>query len=240
MSQNLFVKKHRNLQLARAEFDRTLEVYNLVTAANPTYLRIARPIKVKDSTVYFEKVTGCVNLRKFICRLFIDTQILYRVGQALAELHLALNPTLSSLDDSIHIHGDFSATNVLYGASSNLVYIVDFSRYRYDVSESYSYGPAYRDLAHIVLTLEIKYPLHKIYLLARRKNEEMSVKFWAGYENIIAGKIDRKRLFEYIIKDIDFARSRFERKNPVSRLVWTQLFDRAKKRYLNQIDRLAI
>lgn len=236
MSEDLFVKKHRNGQLAQAEFDRTLEIYNLVTAAKPTYLRIARPINVKDSTVCFEKVTGCVNLRKLICRLRIDTQILYRVGQALAELHLALNPALSSLDDSIHIHGDFSATNVLYSPSSSWVYIVDFARYRHDVSESYSYGPAYRDLAHIVLTLEIKYPLHKIYLLARRKNKEMSAKFWAGYDNIITGRIDRKKLFEYIIKDIDFARSRFEQKNPVSCLVWTRLFDRAKKRYVNQID----
>lgn len=236
MSKSYFVKKYAKPQLAQAEFERTLAIYNQVTPANPTRLRIARPIEVEGSTVYFEKITNCVNLRKLIYKPNVDTQVLYHVGEALAELHLALNPQIKSLDDNIHIHGDFSATNVLYQPSTNSVYIVDFAPYRYDRSESYSYASAYSDLAHIVLTLEIKYPLYRIYLLARKKNKEMSAKFWTGYENVIGKKIDRNKLFEYIIGDIDVATRRFAQRNPISRLVWVRLFKQAKKWYVNQKD----
>lgn len=234
MESNLFVKNYGDADLAEAEFQRTLAVYEQVARSNPSRLRIARPIEVKNSTVYFERIKGCFNLRKSICRLCVDTEILYHVGQALAELHLALNPQLNSLDDNINIHGDLSATNVLYQPSTGLVYIVDFAPYRYDRSESYSYAAAYRDLAHIVLTLEIKYPMHKIYLLARKKNEEMSCRFWSGYESIIGRKIDRNKLFAYIIDDIDLSIRRSALKNPISRRVWGKLFKRAKQRYISR------
>ena len=233
MKQDWFAKNYRNPQLARAEFERTLDVYDKVAEAKPLRLRIAKPMKVNNSTAYFERITDCINLRKLICNIRVDTEVLYYTGQALAELHSALNPQINCLDENISIHGDFSATNVLYMPSKNLIYIVDFAPYRYDNSESYSYAPAYRDLAHLVLTLEIKYPIYKIHLVARKKNREMSAMFWEGYENVIGRKIDRDKLYEFVIKEIESTKKLFRKRHLLTRFVWTKVFDRTMQRYIN-------
>ncbi len=232
---NLFAKKLESSLMAQKEFERTIAVYKKVSDANPLRLRIAKPVKVENSTVYFEKMAGWVNVRKLTCKLRVDTKILYYVGQAIAELHLALNQGLGSLDENVNIHGDFWTNNALYMPSKHLVSIIDFAPSTYNKSESYSHGLIYRDLAHVIFSLEIKYPVHKLYLLARRKNKEMSSRFLAGYEQVIGQRVTSQKLSEHIVKDIDFVSKKvFTKKNPISRFVWTRIFEQAKRRYVNQ------
>jgi len=229
----VFAKQHASSESARTEYERTVDVYRQVQQAQPRYLRVAKPLGIENNTVYFEHITGCVNLRTLICRWHVELDVLYLVGQALAELHLALNPDLKNLNQRLHIHGDFSAVNVLYHRRNRLIYLVDFARYHLDDSDSYCYGPAYRDLAHLVITLEIKYPMYQLYLVARTQNKRMSRTFWAGYDALIGGKIDYERLKDAVIADIDVAISRARRRNILSRLIWTSVARRVRQQYLD-------
>jgi len=233
MATETFEKKYKTSRAAKLEFERTAAIYDQVSLAKPRHLRIAKPFKLEGDTICFEKIIDGIDVRKLICKFRVNTNVLHYVGLALAELHLAINPPINSLEENIHIHGDFTASNTLYVPAKNLVYIIDFAPHFSNKSESYCYGSAYNDLAHIVLALEIKYPMHKLFLLLRKKNRELSNRFFAGYEEAIGKKIDKEKLEQYIVRDIDIIRHRFSQKNPLSSFVWTRLFDKAKREYIN-------
>jgi hypothetical protein len=105
-----FAKKYDDREAAESEFRRTEEIYNALEGRQNIRLRVARPIRIVDNTVYFEKITGCVDLRKLVCKFRISSRlldILYKSGEGLAQLHLALNGEIHSLEEDLCIHGDF-------------------------------------------------------------------------------------------------------------------------------------
>jgi hypothetical protein len=115
--------------------------------------------------------------------------------------------------------------------TEDIVYIVDFAAAGFDQSKTYSYGSVYEDLAWIIITIEIKYPPHKVYLLARKNNRELSRSFIKGYEDTIGIRIDRNSLIESLENRLTEYIRFFEQKNILSRLFWTWQFNRAIKTY---------
>lgn len=231
---NLFTKRFDNSQTAREEYERTCEVCELLKDKKPLRLRIARPVKVEGKVVYYENIGDCVNLREMVCRYRVDAKILFYVGQALAELHLALNPKIYNLDEKVRIHGDFSACNVLYVPTKKLVYVVDFSPSPDDDPDSYSWSMVYRDMGYMIFNIVVKYPIYKLYLYARKENKEMLSEFLAGYESIAGRKIQQDKLAEHIVDRIITNKFVFKRKNPISRFVWTRYFDRVIRCYMGE------
>ncbi len=229
-----FAKEYEDRESAEAEFHRTEEIYKAIEGKQDIRLRVARPVRIVDNTVYFEKITGCVDLRKLLCKFRIGSRlldILYKTGQGLAQLHIALNPEINSLEQKLHIHGDFHLSNVLYSLSEDIAYIVDFAAAGFNRSKTYSYGSIYDDLSWMIITIEIKYPPHKVYLLARKKNKELSKSLIKGYEDTIGIRIDQKTLAASLEKHLTEYIRFFKQKNFLSRLFWTWQFKRAIKTY---------
>jgi len=225
-----FAKQYEEREAAEAEFSRTAGIYDALQRKRNLCVRTAHPIRIVGNTVYFEKITGCVDLRKLVCRLRIDSRlldILYKTGRALAQLHLALNPEMKSLDKHVHIHGDFHLSNVLYSLSEDVAYMIDFAPPGFNQRKCYCYGSIYHDLAWMILTIEVKYPPHKIYLLARKDNERLSNSFIKGYEDAVGMKVDERKLAKYLKKALTRLMQNVQRKNVFSRLFWTWQCKRA-------------
>ena len=232
---SFFAKVYQDPQAAKAEFSRSLEVSEKLKQRECRYLRVPRPIRVCDNTVYFEKVLDCMNLRRLICRWNVNRDIMYDVGRALAELHQAINPRIEDLRHNMNIHGDFWAANVLYSISDNHVYIVDFEPPGFaKPGREHSYGSAYDDLSPMIISLEVKYPLHRAYLLMRRKNRELSAGFLKGYEEAIGMKIDHSGLAACLEQWLMVYTRVFENKNVLSRIFWTRVFRRFVRFYSRQ------
>lgn len=226
-----FVKECESPEQARAEYERACWVYRRLEDSGVSCLRVACPIKYEGRNVYFERITGCVSLRKLICRIDVDESILYKVGKALGQFHKALNPDMENLDQDLEIHGDFWAQNILYSPLDGLVWIVDFSPPRFGTEEHQQQGTAYEDLAPMIIVLEIKYPLDRIYLLARKKNRQLVKSFLKGYEDEIGIKLDYARLADCVQKWLKAYIRVFEQKNMISRFLWTRRFSRYIKLY---------
>ena len=228
---NQFIKKCESPEQAREEYERALWIHEQLQGSSVSCLQVARPSRHEGRNVYYERITGCVSLRKLICRIDIDESILFKVGRALAQFHKALNPGMENLDQDLKIHGDFWAENVLYSPLDDLVWVVDFSPPHFSREENQQQGTAYEDLAPMIVDLEIKYPLNRVYLLARKKNRQLAESFLKGYEDEIGIKLDCIRLADCVRKWLKAYIRVFEQKNIVSRLFWTRRFRRSVKTY---------
>jgi Ser/Thr protein kinase RdoA (MazF antagonist) len=142
-----------------------------------------------------------------------------------------LNPEIHSIDQEVYIHGDFHLSNVLYSLSEDVAYIVDFAPPGFSQSKSYCYGSIYDDLAWMIILIEVKYPPHRVYLLARKNNKKLSKSFIKGYEDAIGMRVDQRRLATYLEKGLTQRIENVQRKNVLSRLFWTWQFKRAINAY---------
>ena len=232
MSTDMFVKKAQSPQAAQREFDRTVHVHETVAEHQTSVLRIARPIKLDGRRIYLERLHGWARVRQLICRHNPDTDMLFKVGQALAELHLALNGPVTDPAATVEVHGDFWAANAMYSPCEQRVCICDFGTPQFNSSPSYCHRTVYDDMAPFIINLEIKYPLQRIYLLARiRTNRQMTDAFLAGYEHVMDKPVDRRQLAMHIVDWCQTYAEVFRHKNPLSRTIWMYRFQTAAQRY---------
>ena len=229
--EEIFIKECDSQSDAKAEYERTLDIYEKIAECKPSRLRIVKPIAVENSVIYFQKAPVSVNLRDLICKYYVKPKILYYVGQALGQFHSILNPEKNILQEKIHIHGDFWPSNVIYDEENELVYIVDFAPSDFNKSRPYCIDSAYVDISHMLFSLKIKYPLYKAYLLIRKANQKLAEQFLKGYEDETGGEIDYDTLSEYIIHNINSANLFFEERKHITRALWKVLFNIAKKKY---------
>ena len=218
-----FEKRFDDAEWAAFEFRRAQHIYDAVMESKTRWLRIARPLRYEGGTVFYEPVPDAYTLREVVCSGSPETVVFRQTGQAVGELHQALNPDKDLLADVCEIHGDLWTSNVLFSRSTEGVYFVDFAPPMAgprDRSEDYCVDRVYRDLGRMVTDIRVKYPLAKAYLIARPVNRLLVKELIGGYEAQIGASIAEDALADYTVQSLLEVQAVMRGKGVIPGAVW--------------------
>jgi len=200
-----FEKCFGDAEWAAFEFRRAQRIYSAVMERNTCLLRIARPLRCEGCSVFYERVPDAYTLREVVCSKRPAPSVFRQTGQALGELHQALNPDKDLLSEVCEVHGDMWTSNVVLSRSSEGVYLVDFTPPivgpRGNMA-SYCMDRVYQDLGRMVTDIRVKYPFAKAYLIARSLNRVLVNELISGYEAQIGASIADETLAEYTAQSL--------------------------------------
>jgi len=200
-----FEKRFDDAEWAAFEFRRAQHIYDAVMESKTRLLRIARPLRCEGCSMFYERVPDAYRLRDVLCSGRSALSAFRQTGQAVGELHEALNPDKDLLADVCEIHGDFWTGDVLFSRSTEGIYLVDFAppmagpRAK---AKGYCRDRVYRDLAGIITDIRVKYPLGKVYLIGRPANRLLVNEFIGGYEAQIGTSIAEEVLANHMVRTL--------------------------------------
>lgn len=222
-STTLFEKRFDDAEWAAFEFRRAQHIYDAVMESKTRWLRIARPLRYEGGSVFYERVPDAYTLREVVCSHRPAASAFRQTGQAVGELHQALNPDKDLLSDVCEVHGDLWTSNVLFSRSTEGVYFVDFAPPMAgprDKVEEYCADRVYRDLGRMVTDIRVKYPLAKAYLIARAANRALVSELIGGYEAQIGASISKEALADYTVQSLLEVQAVMRGKGVVPGAVW--------------------